>query len=72
MQDLGVPGDPIDARENEKPPINWHRGLYRIWLLVSTTWILAWTIDFVLSGIEGKLNMRAVRLRQAAREVRRE
>ena len=53
MQNLGIPRHPIDA-EKEKPPINWRRGLYRIWLLVSAAWILAWTIGMTLSGIEGR------------------
>jgi hypothetical protein len=54
MKNFGIPRHSIDAGENEKPPINWHRGLYRTWLLISAAWILAWTIELILSGIEGK------------------
>jgi hypothetical protein len=55
MQNIGIPRHPTDARENEKLRINWHRGLYRTWLLISAAWILAWTIGLILSGIEGKV-----------------
>jgi hypothetical protein len=55
MQNLGVPRHPVDPRENEKLRINWRRGLYRTWLLISAAWILAWTIQLILSGIEGKV-----------------
>jgi hypothetical protein len=55
MQNLGIPRRPIDGRGNESPPVNWRRGLYRIWLLVSAAWILAWTIALILNGIEGNL-----------------
>jgi hypothetical protein len=52
MQNLGVPRRPMDVKGNEKP-LNWRRGLFRIWLLVSAAWILAWTIYLILNGIQG-------------------
>jgi hypothetical protein len=53
MQNLGIPRRPMDTKGNEKP-LNWRRGLFRIWLLVSAAWILAWTIQFTLNGIQGE------------------
>ena len=52
MQNLGIPRRSMDAKTSEKP-LNWRRGLFRIWLLVSAAWILAWTIDLILNGIQG-------------------
>ncbi len=52
MQNFGVPRYPVGAKENEKP-INWRRGLFRIWLLISAGWIMAWIIYFILNGIQG-------------------
>jgi hypothetical protein len=55
MQNFGLSRRPLDVRESEKAPVNWRRGLYRIWLLISAAWILAWTIALILNGIEGNL-----------------
>jgi hypothetical protein len=52
MQNLGIPRRPTDAKGSEKP-LNWRRGLFRIWLLISAAWILAWTIELILNGIQG-------------------
>ena len=32
-------------------PINWRRGLFRLWLLASAAWILAWGVYSILSAI---------------------
>ena len=32
----------------ELAPINWRRGRFRLWLLLSAAWIMAWTIDLLL------------------------
>src|ERR1700730_11629026 len=32
-------------------PLNWGRGLFRSWLLISAAWIMAWTIYLILSAI---------------------
>ena len=35
------------------PPINWRRGLFRIWLLVSAAWIMSWIIYLIMFGLQG-------------------
>jgi hypothetical protein len=55
MQNFGVPRRALVTGANENSPVNWQRGLYRVWLLVSIAWILAWTIELILNGIEGNL-----------------
>jgi hypothetical protein len=32
-------------------PLNWRRGLFRLWLLASAAWILAWGVYSILSAI---------------------
>jgi len=40
----------------ESAPLNWGRGLFRLWLLVSAAWIMAWAIYFVLSAMAQAFN----------------
>ena len=37
-------GSRIDAA-----PLNWRRGLFRLWLLVSAAWIMGWAVYVILS-----------------------
>jgi hypothetical protein len=40
------------GRQNNEPdPINWRRGMFRVWLLLSAAWIMAWIIYLVLYGL---------------------
>jgi hypothetical protein len=34
---------------NETTPLNWSRGLLRLWILVSAVWIMGWAIYAILS-----------------------
>jgi hypothetical protein len=40
----------LDAKD-EAPPINWRRGLFRVWLLMSAAWIMGWTIYSILHAM---------------------
>jgi len=35
----------------ESVPLNWQRGMFRLWLLVSAAWIMGWAIYLILSVI---------------------
>ena len=35
----------------ESAPLNWQRGMFRLWLLVSAAWIMGWAIYLILSVI---------------------
>jgi len=40
--------------EREKTtPINWRRGMIRLWILASTAWIMGWSLYFVIEFING-------------------
>jgi hypothetical protein len=41
----------LGRRSNEPEPINWRRGMYRVWLLVSAAWIMSWIIYLILYGL---------------------
>ncbi len=40
----------VEARE-ETVPINWRRGLFRVWLLMSAAWIMSWAIYSILRAM---------------------
>jgi len=33
-------------------PLNWRRGFFRIWLLMSAAWIMAWSIYLLMFAIQ--------------------
>ena len=46
---------PFISSQKEKPvPINWRRGIFRLWVLVSAAWIMGWVIYFAIELIRGE------------------
>jgi hypothetical protein len=43
----------LAAKDGEANPINWRRGMFRIWLVLSAAWIMGWLIEFIVYGIQG-------------------
>lgn len=40
------------GRQNREPePINWRRGMFRVWLLLSAAWLMGWTIYLLVYGL---------------------
>jgi hypothetical protein len=53
MANFGVPRRASnDFRANEPVEVNWRRGLFRVWVLLSAAWIMGWTIYLLLYGIQ--------------------
>ena len=53
MAKFGMPRRiPDSARTNAPSEVNWRRGLFRVWLLLSAAWIICWTIYWLLYGIQ--------------------
>jgi hypothetical protein len=44
---------PWGANDNTAMPINWRRGLFRVWLLLSMAWVLGWAVYLMLYAIQG-------------------
>src|ERR1043165_9058017 len=42
------------AESTEVAPINWRRGFFRVWLLVSAAWIMGWAIYLLLHAVQGE------------------
>ena len=35
----------------QSAPLNWRRGMFRFWVLVSAAWIMSWAIYLILSAM---------------------
>jgi hypothetical protein len=42
---------PTPVRDPE--PVNWRRGLFRVWLLISAAWVMGWIINLLMQVMEG-------------------
>jgi len=56
MPNFGVPHRETSKEDRERLSLNWRRGLFRVWLLLSAGWILGWVIYFAIEGMQGGLN----------------
>jgi hypothetical protein len=52
MTHFGIPRPRSGVNDNDLT-INWRRGLFRVWLLISIAWIMAWIVYLVMYGIQG-------------------
>src|ERR1039458_6522212 len=53
MAPYGIPRRSFSAKEEEPLPVNWRRGLFRVWLLFSAAWMMGWIIYLVMYGLQG-------------------
>jgi hypothetical protein len=56
MPNFGIPHRASGNEGRERGALNWRRGLFRVWLLLSAGWIMGWTIYLVMDGIQGGLS----------------
>jgi hypothetical protein len=42
----------------KETPLNWRRGLLRLWVLISGAWIVAWLIYFAIEYTAGEWGSR--------------
>jgi hypothetical protein len=53
MAPYGIPRRSFSVKEEEPLPVNWRRGLFRVWLLFSAAWMMGWIIYLVMYGLQG-------------------
>jgi hypothetical protein len=53
MANFGIPRRIVSAKEEKPSPVNWRRGLFRVWLLLSAAWIMGWIIYLIMFGLHG-------------------
>jgi hypothetical protein len=49
-----IPRRPFRPEASQPAAVNWRRGLFRVWLLISVGWIMAWAIQLIMSSLEGR------------------
>ncbi len=45
---------PFNFQKDKPVPINWRRGVFRLWVLASAAWIMGWVIYFAITLISGE------------------
>jgi hypothetical protein len=43
-------GIPLPAGDVASVPVNWRRGLFRLWVLAAAAWVTGWMIYFASQG----------------------
>jgi hypothetical protein len=49
-----IPRRPFRPEAREPAAVNWRRGLFRVWLLISAGWIMAWALQPIMYSLEGR------------------
>ena len=73
MATYGFPRRKFEVRagnENKPAPLNWRRGLFRVWVVVSAAWFMGWTIYLIIFGLEGGFDRTGQVLALAGAAVR--
>jgi hypothetical protein len=48
----GIPRRRFNPQSEEPVPVNWRRGMFRVWILLSASWIMAWILYLVVYGLQ--------------------
>lgn len=48
----------FNPRREKLAPLNWRRGMFRLWILVSVAWMMGWVIFFAIEFINGESSSR--------------
>src|SRR5215471_3920210 len=52
MPHFGVPNQGRRQRIRDIAQVNWRRGLFRVWLLLSAAWTMGWVVYLIIHGIK--------------------
>jgi hypothetical protein len=53
MPHYSIPRRTLTAPNEEPIAVNWRRGMFRIWILLSVAWIMGWIIYLIMFGLQG-------------------
>lgn len=57
MPPYSIPRRPFGSQNEEPIPVNWRRGMFRVWILLSVAWIMGWLIQLTVYGLQGGFKM---------------
>ena len=58
MPNFGIPRRATADLRTDVGAVNWRRGLFRVWILISAGWIMGWMIYLMLEGVQGSFTTR--------------
>jgi hypothetical protein len=56
MARFGIPRRSFGVNDNDRTLINWRRGLFRVWVLMSAAWIMGWSVYLTMQGVQGQIS----------------
>ncbi|MGE5158326.1 MAG: hypothetical protein ACM3OF_09265 [Gemmatimonas sp.] len=51
MPHFGLSQRDFDTQAANAAKVNWRRGFFRVWLLLSAAWIMSWVVYLLVYGI---------------------
>ncbi len=48
----------LNFEQDKQVPVNWRRGMFRLWILASASWSMGWLIFFAVKFLAGELSAR--------------
>jgi hypothetical protein len=57
MPIYGIPRRSFTPQVKELAPLNWRRGLFRSWLLISGGWVMSWVIYLIMYVLRGRYTL---------------
>jgi hypothetical protein len=53
MPPYSIPRRPFPSQNEEPIRVNWRRGMFRVWVLISVAWLMGWIIHLTMFGLQG-------------------
>jgi hypothetical protein len=46
----------LNLEKEKQVPLNWRRGMFRLWILASAAWVMGWSIFFIVEYLGRQLS----------------
>jgi hypothetical protein len=46
-----IPRRSFVPQSKDQTPVNWRRGLFRVWLLITVAWVMSWVLYLIVDEI---------------------